>query len=185
MCWREHLDFLFFFFFLCLLKSCKYFFCLRAFCFGNIKLECHRKLWKVYFIWPWIFLTGHGFQENSTMNVRDAPTDRPAVVTKGSVMAFSSQRSRLRRRLWSLASHNIVNIIMCPCLWYHLSGLILIHVVLINDGPEKILTGVSDWFYTLSESGYTESCMYVCFTCYFEDPAWTCMYVDEEINILL
>lgn len=93
---------------------------------------------------------------------------------------------RLRRRLWSLASNNIVNIIMCPCLWYRVSGLILLHVVLINDGPEKILTRVSDWFYTLSESGYTESCMlYVCFTFYFEDPAWTCMYVDDEINILL
>lgn len=70
---------------------------------------------------------------------------------------------RLRRRLWSLASHNIVNIIMCPCLRYRQSGLILLHVVLINDGPEKILTGVSDWFYTLVKRADTQNhvCMFV------------------------
>lgn len=98
--------------------------------------------------------------------------------------------SVLKEAGWEGGSDHLLvitlSILLCVLfLWYHLSGLILIHVVLINDGPEKILTGVSDWFYTLSESGYTESCMYVCFTCYFEDPAWTCMYVDEEINILL
>lgn len=45
----RHLDFLFFFF-KCLMKCCKYFCSRRAFYFGNINLECHKKLWKVYFI---------------------------------------------------------------------------------------------------------------------------------------
>lgn len=38
------------FFFKCLMKCCKYFCSRRAFYFGNINLECHKKLWKVYFI---------------------------------------------------------------------------------------------------------------------------------------
>lgn len=47
----------------------------------------------------------------------------------------------------------------------------------------KSWTGVSDWFYTLSESGNTKS-----YVCLFHVLFWRSsmdFYVDEEINILL